>query len=203
MCTSFSILALAGFLVQAAPPNVVWWRDYTVAQQKGVNEQKPLAIFVGTGPGGYRSLASGEELSEGVKQILADNYICVYLDNASANHTNLIKKLEITKGHGLVLSDRSGAVQAFHHDGQVTEANLLANLRHFATPGVDIRTTISNTVPTIAPTANPATANQRLSYYYDGSSYSVDAPVYRPSYSPSYTPSFTPAYSPATSTRNC
>ena len=163
MHTSFGILALAGSLLGPAPsatpsePDLVWWRDYNVAKKRGATEQKPLAVFVGAGQGGYHQLAQEGQLNGSVKKILSDHYVCVYLDTTSQSQQGLIGALAVTKGKGLVLSDRTGNVQAFHHDGQIAEADLARQLQHFAGPDVEIRTTITNTT-------------QRLSYYPAGSS---------------------------------
>lgn len=147
MCTSFAMLALVGFMVMPAPrpqSEVVWWRDYKIAQNEGVKEGKPLAVFVGTGHGGYRGLAQEGELNDSIKRILADSYVCVYLDAASASQAKLIESFAVTKGNGLVLSDRSGNVQAYHHDGTITVAELTNQLQYFAKPIGEIQTTISN-----------------------------------------------------------
>ncbi len=104
MHTSFAILALAGFMVSPAPapkPDLVWWRDYQIAQDKGVKEGKPLAVFVGTGQGGYHALAQEGELNDSVKDVLAERYVCVYLDTNSASQADLIKSLAVTKGNGI------------------------------------------------------------------------------------------------------
>jgi hypothetical protein len=147
MYTSLAILALAGFLVAPTPtpkPDLVWWRDYQIAQERGVKEGKPLAVFVGGGQGGYHALAREGELNDTIKDVLAESYVCVYLDTNSASQTELIKSLAVTKGKGLVLSDRTGNVQAYHHDGTLTEAELANQLQHFADPAVEIHTTVTN-----------------------------------------------------------
>ena len=154
MYTSFAILALAGFLVTPSPtpkPDLVWWRDYQVAQERGAKEGKPLAVFVGAGQGGYHALAQEGELNDTIKQVLAEKYVCVYLDTGSASQAKLIKSLAVTQGRGLVLSDRSGYIQAYHHDGGMAEAELATQLQHFADPDVEVTTTVSN-------------ADERISY---------------------------------------
>jgi hypothetical protein len=184
MYTSFGILALAGFLgvpVPSANRDVVWWRDYRVAQEKGVKEHKPLAVFVGSGQGGYHQLAREGRLNDTVRGVLAENYVCVFLDTKSPSQEGLIKALAISTGTGLILSDRNGDVQAFHHDGQLPEAELASQLQHFAVPDLEIRTTVSN-------------ANPRVSNYPDDSS--NPNPAGRSNFRQSF-------YAPATSTRNC
>lgn len=173
MYTSFSLLALAGFLVAPAPSashEPTWWRDYRLAQEAGLKEQKPLAVFVGNGYGGYHKLAQEGQLTDSVKQVLADSYVCVFLDTASPNQEGLIKALAVTKGNGLIISDRTGNVQAFHHDGQMAQTELAKNLQHFAEPGVEVRTTVTNV---------------RVSYY------------------PESTGTYRQNYVPATMTRSC
>ncbi len=95
-------------------------------------------------------------MSAPIKKVLGESYVCVYLDTNSPSQDGLIKSLAITKGQGLILSDRTGSLQAFHHDGPLRETELASQLEHFAEPALEIRTTLSNT-------------NQRTSYY-DGSS---------------------------------
>jgi hypothetical protein len=102
--------------------------------------------------GGYHQITQKGELSDSVKKVLAEHYVCVYLDTASRTQEGLIKALAVTKGNGLVLSDRTGNIQAFHHDGQIAEADLAKQLQRFAESNVQVRTTVTNTA-------------QRLSYY--------------------------------------
>ncbi len=157
MYTSFGILALAGFLVAPSPSNQqepVWGKNYLVAQEKGAKEKKPLAVFVGNGQGGFHKLAQEGQLSDTIKKTLADRYVCVYLDTRSQSQQALIKALAITKGQGLVLSDRTGNLQAYHHDGPMSTAELAKQLSHFAAPQVEVLTTVTN-------------VNQRVSYYPD------------------------------------
>lgn len=176
MHTSLFVFALAlGAIPLPRPsPELTWWRDYSVAQERGIKEQKPLAVFVGAGQGGYHELAKEGPLNDTVKRILAEKYVCVYVDTKSRSQESLAKALEVTQGKGLILSDRSGNIQAFHHDGQISEAELAKQLEHFSAPAVEIRATLSN-------------ANQNVSYYPAGS-FSA-----RP----------TTSYVPAFSSRNC
>ena len=148
MYTSFAMLALVGSLVMPAPspkPDLVWMRDYKLALNEGVKEGKPLAVFVGTGFGHYGDLAQDGALNDTIKRILADSYVCVYLDANSANQATLIQAFAVTKGKGIVLSDRSGRVQAYQHDGSITVAELTNQLQYFANPAAPIQATISNT----------------------------------------------------------
>lgn len=152
MHTSFGVFALASFLLAPSPtPSNVVWRDYHVAQDCGVKEQKPLAVFVGTGQKGYQNLTGGK-WDDKIAGLLAEHYVCVYLDTAATGSPDLVQALAITRGQGLVLSDRTGYQQAFHHDGPISPTELAKQLRYFSAPDLPLRTTISN-------------VNQRASYY--------------------------------------
>jgi hypothetical protein len=172
MYTSFGILSLAGLLWSSAPasptpgPDPVWWRDYYVARDRGATEQKPLAVFVGKGLGGYQQLTREGVLDATIKKVLADHYVCVYLDAGFRSQEGLIKALAVTKGNGLVLSDKTGNLQAFHYDGQIAASELARQLEYFAQPTVEVRATVSNTTP-------------RVSYYPTGS-FTPRQPAYAP-----------------------
>ena len=155
MYTSIVLFAFAGF--SSTAENVVapsWLTDYPQARKQGAMEKKPLAVFVGNGEGGFHKLSQEGQLNNTIKKTLANHYVCVYLDSGSQSQQALIKALAITKGQGLVLSDRTGGLQAFHHDGTLSTAELSKQLSHFAASEVEVRTTITN-------------VNQRVSYYPD------------------------------------
>ncbi len=51
---------------------------------------------------------------------------------------------------GLVLSDRSGSVQTYHHDGTLSDDELASQLQHFADPALEVHTTITNVEPRVS-----------------------------------------------------
>ena len=161
--------ALAGFLAgdgaasrlaRASTPT--WLTNYTQAQKTARKEGRPLAVFVGAGDAGYDQVSRKGTLSSGVQQLLVQKYVCVYLDTGKPAGQKLAEAFEIT-GRGLVLSDRSGQLQAFHHDGELSDADLLRNLERFAGP-IAIRTTESN-------------SRSRVSYY-PANGYNGTTPAY-------------------------
>lgn len=158
MYTSFGILALAGFLVAPSPlvyQEPMWIKDYQMALEKGAKAKKPLAVFVAKGQSGYNHLIQEANLNNSIKKTLADHYVCVFLDADSKSQQGLLQALAITKGQGLVLSDRTGLLQAFHHDGPLPTGELGKQLSHFAVPTVEVRTTVTNAQqrPTYVPRA--------------------------------------------------
>jgi hypothetical protein len=173
MYTSVFVLALVGFVgttdstVSSAAPE--WHSDYALAYEKGKEQQKPLAVFVGSGPQGYDDIAREGVLTESIKETLAKSYICVYLDRERKTNQPMIRALQI-EGRGLVISDRSGAYQAFHHSGQISQTELNGYLTEFASARLPIRSTVS-------PGAS------RSSFYPYGNGASYQAPSYAPSFS--------------------
>src|SRR3954449_651734 len=138
MRTSIGSLVLAGFLVAplAASAQEVNWRSYPEAQEQGQKAGKPLAVFAGVGPGGPEQFIEEGALTPEVRKILADQYVCVYLDANRPADEALIRQFGIKRNKGLVLSDRSGEVQAFSHDGTLSASDLTRQLRLFADPNV-------------------------------------------------------------------
>ena len=141
MYTSLAFLAFTHLL--AVPSSPSWANDYWRALKQGQLEQKPLAVFVGSGQEGYRSVARERNLPGSV-QSLARNYVWVYLDTTTPGGQELARDLNITKGTGLVISDRTGTLQALHHDGDLAVADLERHLERFADPGFVVQTTESN-----------------------------------------------------------
>ncbi|MCI0681509.1 MAG: hypothetical protein L0Y71_05350 [Gemmataceae bacterium] len=135
MYTSFATLGLLlAFGGDAAP---AWQTNYSAALEAGQRQNRPVAVFVGAGPAGRASLVAETQ------RLLATRYVCVYLDRGLAANQRLVRDLGIT-ATGLVISDRTGSVQAFHHDGTLAESELSQQLRRFANPNLVVETTISN-----------------------------------------------------------
>lgn len=151
MFSSIGLCAVAFLGEVSIPATPTWMTDYGQAVQAGKKAGKPLAVFVSSGTDGYRQVSRGGALSLATRALLAKGYVCVYADTTQPAGERLAQALEITNGRGLVISDRTGQSQAFHHIGQLSEAELTRNLERFA--NVDtVRTTESN-------------AGSRVSYY--------------------------------------
>lgn len=138
MYTSVTCLALVCSLAAGgAEPN--WRTSYRDGQKQAQQQGRPLAIFV-----------SGKDhapLPADVRAVLAREYVCVRLDPADAGAKALIGSLAITRGAGLVISDRGANVQAFHHDGTLTPDELLRTVNRFAAPDLVVTQTHSLDVP--------------------------------------------------------
>src|SRR5262249_35694634 len=178
MYTSVALLALSGlFASTAEKPS--WLADYGLARALGRATQKPLAVFVGTGQEGWEKLSQDGKLGKEVNQLLAANYVCVYLDTTQATARRLAASFEVSHSVGVIISDRGGDWQAFHHDGNLAGEALARSLRRYADPEHVVQYTESNPV-------------QRTSFYPSGSS----APTARP-----YAPPI--MFQPSFSSRGC
>src|SRR5262245_23387356 len=91
MYTSFLVLALSG-LVAADTANPGWQNDYVAARSQAQREGKPLAVFLGSGESGWQKV--GRDSNE-VKQVLANKYICVYVDSKTDEGKRLAEAFEM------------------------------------------------------------------------------------------------------------
>lgn len=161
-----AVLSLVSFFVAPSPESAspTWLGDYALALRKGQQEQKPLAVFVGAGQAGFNKTSKEGKLNPAIQKILAQKYVCVYLDTTQQQGKRLVQDFEISRGRGLVISDKAGRLQAFHWDGELTQKDLERNLVRFSNPALVVQATESNT-------------QVRTSFYPPEQSY-TPAPVY-------------------------
>src|SRR5262245_52953008 len=110
-----SLLLLATLVPGADPENGAseapkWQASYTAAQTAGREQDRPLAVFVGSGPDGWKKVSDGG-LSAETRKLLADNYVCFYADVSRPQGRRLADALEMSNGSGVVLSTRDGESQ--------------------------------------------------------------------------------------------
>jgi hypothetical protein len=184
MYTSMALVALMGLLpTRASGDNPTWLNDYSQARKLGQSERRPLAVFIGSGEQGYAKLLEGGKLSAQARRLLAEQYVCVYVDTSTEAGRRLATDFAIQSSPppqtGLVISDRSGAYQAFHFRGTLTDDELTRNLKRFSTPDYVVRSTVTSP------------SEERVSYYPPQNGAGTTSPPTYPSY-PSY-PSFAPA----------
>lgn len=136
MNTALFLAAVMSSALGAAPTTPTWNGSYVEAQQEAAGK-KPLAVVFGSGQEGWTKLVRSEES----KKLLAEQYICVYVDTASETGKKLANTFGINNPTGVVLSDRTGAVQAYWHDGDLADPSLVRSLRKFGDPAVVVNTT--------------------------------------------------------------
>jgi hypothetical protein len=154
MYTSILLLALSTApSADLASPS--WSTDYFAASKLSAAAKKPLAVVLGSGEAGYDQLDREGKLTTEAKGLLASKYVCVYVNTDTAEGQRLAKAFEMPNGLGIVISDRSGDLQAFRHEGGLASSALVRNLERYADPEREVRTTETSTT-------------QRTSYYAPG-----------------------------------
>ena len=167
MYTSLFIVALLAPVV-AIPERPTWLNDYDEARNEARSINKPLAVFLGSGSKGWNQLSKEGQLDNDVQKLLNSSYVCVYIDTKKGTGKSLASAFEISDGPGLVLSDRTGNLQAFRHEGDLSNEDLERQLRKFSDPERVVRVTESK-------------SSEALRYYQP----------------PSYSPPLQPGYYPA------
>ena len=172
MCSTVSLVALAASLL-ALPQTLgkpAWSTDYRFAQKLLKDQHKPLAVFVGKGASGWQQVPRSGQLSAEAERILSQRYVCVYVDRNTAAGKELAGVFEIADGPGLVISDGTGRLQAFRHEGNLSDEDLTDNLRRFADPQRVAKTTetVAPPAPAYQPVSNPAPVMNYQPYYGGG-----------------------------------
>jgi len=137
MYTSLVLFALAA---PAADESMTWVKNYPMARRESAENNKPIAVFLGSGETGYNKVVQGG-LNEQTRRLLRDNYICCFVDTSTENGRALAEKFEMPGGQGVVLSSRNGQLQAFRHAGELTNAQLDERLQRYADSRVAVYTT--------------------------------------------------------------
>src|SRR6516165_5676803 len=118
--------------------------DYGGARKTAQEAGKPLAVVIGHGNGGWNKLSQTGKLTEETLQVLASRYTCLFVNTQDRTGKDLAKVFEIEEGPGIIISDRTGELQAFFHAGDLADATLVDYLRQFADPNLVVRKTITN-----------------------------------------------------------
>jgi len=174
MYTMMAVVALTtGLATNNLSKSPTWLNDYSSAQQRVTDVGKPMAVFVGSGQDGWGKLVRDGGFDAAVNKLLADKYVCLYVDTDTASGRALAGKFEVAS-RGLIISDRKGTTQAYSLSGTMTRVELVQALERYGDAGKEVQAT--ETVVREAPAVvRPATYVQPAyvpQYYYPG-------PVYR------------------------
>jgi hypothetical protein len=141
------MVALAGSLASAnIPQQPKWEKSYFEARTWAVEKQKPLAVFIGSGVSGWEQV-SKDGFDPKVYQLLKDKYVCVYVDTNTDAGKSLAKAFAVD-AKGLVISDKTGNTQAFHHNGDLSKDLLAKAVEKYSEVAVAAST---ESVATLAP----------------------------------------------------
>jgi hypothetical protein len=117
-----------------------WHNDYAAARSRAAAVGKPMAVFVGNGQAGWGSVVRDGSLDPAVNRLLAEKFVCLYVDTATAAGRSLAGAFEVA-GHGLIISDRKGTSQAYSLSGDLTRAELVRALEKYAEAGPEAQAT--------------------------------------------------------------
>jgi hypothetical protein len=165
MYTSILMLALS-VTPSADLTSLSWSTDYGTASRQSVAAKKPLAVVLGTGEAGWEKLDREGRLTTEAKGLLADKYVCVYVNTETPSGQRLAKAFEMPNGRGIVISDRTGDVQAFRHEGDLTNRDLVRYLERYADQDREVRITEGTSVQRSSFYAPPAPAPVAAPNYY-------------------------------------
>lgn len=159
--TSLTALAVAGALATGSIPaqQPAWQSSYRTALGQAVEQHKPLAVFIGHGAAGVNRLVADGGLGADAVQLLKANYVSLYIDADTASGKGLAEAFKMTEG--LVISDKTGGLQALRHEGPVKPAELTTYLTRFAATDAVVTTetrgaAVVTPVPVYAPAYYPA-----------------------------------------------
>src|SRR5262249_34051219 len=130
-CMHTSILLVALTTMPAAEPaKTTWLTDYGQAQRQGKSIGKPLAVFLAPGKDGWRKLTKEGKLNDKALAALAEGYVAVHIDTDRDAGKKCTKALSMASGLGVVLSARSGEIQAFRQEGSLDGDALASSLEN-------------------------------------------------------------------------
>jgi hypothetical protein len=134
MCTTIYCFALTVFI--PADPAPTWNRDYGLAMRQATAAQKPVAVFIGSGKEGWKTVCDEGDLSPQVRRLLMDHYVCVYIDAAQALAGGLVRSFDAGAKPLVVLSCHDCIYEAYRHAGTLTNASLAEALERHAVRNV-------------------------------------------------------------------
>ncbi len=145
---------------QILQSSVKWQEDYQQARELGARLQKPLAVFVGSGAEGWKQVIHEHSLNAEVRQVLSNQFVPVYVNAETESGKKLVEAFDVTDKRGLVISDRTGGVMAFHHDGELELADLSKQLNRLSNPEHVVIVTETNNpaAPVYSPRRGPLRA---------------------------------------------
>jgi hypothetical protein len=182
--TTMAAAALAaGISPSALSPEPAWLNDYSAAQVRATAVRKPMAVFLGSGTGGWGKVVRDGALDPELKRTLASKFVCVYVDTDTAVGRSLAGAFEVAS-KGLVISDRAGTSQAFSLSGDLTRDELSRTLAKYADPDREVRTTDS-VVREVPAVVQPVVVRQPVYVQQPVVTYPVaPQPAYLPQYRP-------------------
>ena len=129
MYTTIALFALTASVTTGnLTPTPTWQADYRTAQATVASASKPMAIFIANGTGWESIVKDG--IDAVTKRVLAEKFVCLFVDASTAQGRGVAEAFQV--GRGLVISDRTGTVQAYSLAGDLTKAELATTLAKYS-----------------------------------------------------------------------
>jgi len=129
--STLAAAAVTGLLSAASLGSTNGWQtDYGKALSIAAQQQKPVAVFIA--PGGPDKLVADGKLDENTTKLLRQGYVPLAIDPSTPAGQDLAASFKMTEG--LIISDKTGGVQALRYEGTVPAAELNGYLTRFAQP---------------------------------------------------------------------
>jgi hypothetical protein len=145
MYTSMLLVALSGLPVAAdAEGSLKWQTSYTEAKKQCLADQKPIAVFIGSGKSGWNQLSRDGKLGKEIDQVLMEKYVPLYIDSSTPEGKRLATVLGINDPVGIVISDSKCEMMAFYHEGDLAKDSLSTYLARYSDPNRVVQFTDSN-----------------------------------------------------------
>jgi hypothetical protein len=141
MNTSILTVVLASAVLAGQDTTPTWQNSYGQALQQGSAQRKPLAVVFASGPNNWTHVIRETAPAADVQRLLSEKYVCVYVDTATEAGRKLAQDFGMNGPIGLVLSDRTGSMQAFWSQGSMNSQMLVSYLQKYGDPQVVVTTT--------------------------------------------------------------
>ena len=138
---SMALCAAAGFLAAAPVPTAVptFAPTYGQAVSLAQEQNKPLAVFIGQGTEGFAKLVTDGGLTPETARSLKTEFVCLYVDSTTEAGKDLAGSFRMTEG--VVISDRTGGLQALRHEGAISPVVLTTYATTYSQPSLAVTQT--------------------------------------------------------------
>jgi len=138
---SMALCAAVGFLGAAPVPAVTptFAPTYGKALALAQEQKKPVAVFIGQGSEGFAKLVTDGGLTADAAQALKTEFVCLYVDSTTEAGKDLAGSFQMTEG--VVISDRTGGLQALRHEGAISPVVLTSYATTYSQPSLAVTQT--------------------------------------------------------------
>ena len=166
MSSLLAIVALS-LPLAAKPASIDWHHNYREARAIGISKQKPLAMFIASGKDGWAKILADGAFDAKIKNLLTENYVAVFIDRDTTEGQKTISAFGLGNQPALIISNRAGDLQAFRHEGTLTETDLTVCLNRYSSAShvVTITESLFNATSRVTASYAPPTMPVYQNYY--------------------------------------